>query len=200
MCYDTKSPIRDWFYAADPSVPRIISSYLAPLDERLYPNAKLMEKLQEGLAKRLGISPSSSIQSFADALHRQWTIQETTHEQVQFDYDPQEQPAQPHAYFMLGGIEKLANISRNQERLNHGPTISGLALQLAFIMGASEIHLYGCEFNNPDGSYYTYPTPATGVPGIRESHITNMDTIIERVMQANIPVYVHGQSKLTQGI
>lgn len=55
-------------------------------------------------------------------------------------------------------------ITRNMQKLRRGPTSAGCALQVAYLMGAAAIHMYGVEMTNhgvpyAEGNYFYVPLP-----------------------------------------
>ena len=201
LCFDEHSPTRDWFYRAQQTTPRIIASYLSPFDERLYPDRGVREDLRNKLADAIGIARDSSIDVFVSKLGEQSRMSPDTNVDFAcYGFEPDVDPVEPHDYFMLGGLEGIGNIHKDQERLHSFATASGAALQLAYVMGASEIHLYGCSMDNPDGKTYVYRVPPGEEGGIPNNLRSNLDRAIKRVMEQGVPVFIHGPSKLNNGI
>jgi len=94
-------------------------------------------------------------------------------------------------------------ISRDMARLNVGGTGSCIAVQMAYIMGASEIHLYGVEFSNDQGrgeygggNYFYDPLPDERGRTL-ESQRVYMDKVIRII---DIPVFSHGPTNLEETI
>ena len=55
-------------------------------------------------------------------------------------------------------------ITKRMKKLRRGPTSAGCALQIAYLMGASTIHMYGVEMTNQgvpyaEGNYFYVPKP-----------------------------------------
>lgn len=89
-------------------------------------------------------------------------------------------------------------ISRDQIRLNSEGTSVHVALQLAFIMGAAEIHLYGVDFSNPpidgqrhSGSNYFYKAPPDEYGMTLPAQIETMDRTIAAIRELGTEVYSH---------
>ena len=177
VCGDPESPERPWFYASrkQDSV-RIVSSYVAPFDSVLYPDEDTRRKLQE----EGGFLTAGCFEDF--------------------DYDPSCDAAPPHAIYQYDHIGVLRNdplpIFPDQERLLYGGTIAGVAVQMAFILGASEIHLFGCSLDNDSGSHY-HPKLTAGKLGYNlPSHVESLSRIVSKVEEQGVPVIVHGYSRL----
>ena len=70
-------------------------------------------------------------------------------------------PSGPHVAFNVGLPQPITN---NMPKLRRGPTSAGCALQVAYLMGASTIHMYGVEMTNQgvsyaEGNYFYVPLP-----------------------------------------
>jgi hypothetical protein len=89
-------------------------------------------------------------------------------------------------------------LSREQIRLNVEGTSSHMALQVAYIMGAREIHLYGVEFSNtPEngklhGSGNYFYTPELNEYGMTlDAQLQTMDNTIRIINERDVAVYSH---------
>jgi len=104
-------------------------------------------------------------------------------------------------------------ISYDQKLINVGGTSCCMGLQIAFLMGASEIHLYGVEFSNHgnavqngtsnlvlDGANYFYQPLPNELGVTSQGQLEVMDKTIKQIMDLGIPVYSHGPSRLNQSI
>lgn len=137
VCGDALSPQRSWFLASTMyDATRIVSSFVAPHDPLLFPAVEVRRRLQRQTAFDL------------------------------YEYEPDAMPTPPHLWFQYESapISRFDQLSfdASATRLFHGATITGVALQLAVIMGAKEIHLYGCDFSNRTGFDYLLPTTERG--------------------------------------
>jgi hypothetical protein len=70
-------------------------------------------------------------------------------------------PCSPHAVFNVGLPQP---ITKDMHKLRRGPTSAGCALQVAYLMGASTIHMYGVEMTNQgvpyaEGNYFYNSLP-----------------------------------------
>lgn len=101
-------------------------------------------------------------------------------------------PIEPHFVYKYKMIYNK-EISKKQEYLYAGATISGCALQLAYMMGSHDIHLYGCDFTHDNGKYF-YETNANGF--IRDSQLYEMKKLIDVIKKNGINISIHGDSKL----
>jgi hypothetical protein len=154
MCGDRRSPERPWFLLSQKHhATRIISSFVAPHDPLLYPEASIRASLQEDFRnhKRRYLLP--------------WG-------RASYTYKPRKSPRPPHCYFNYGGSLNRRSfqmlkwiLTRSAPRFRAGATISGVALQLAVFMGARQIRLYGVDQNNFDGRTYFDPSANVGLTG-----------------------------------
>ena len=101
-------------------------------------------------------------------------------------------PAKPHITFMYKWY-KPDRLKLDMNYLMFGGTISCCAVQLAYIMGASKIVLYGCGFTNT-GKHYFYHTPRPG--SISDSQRTVMSTVIKELMKRGIQFEIIGDTTL----
>ena len=70
-------------------------------------------------------------------------------------------PCNPHMVFNVGLPQPM---TKDMQKLRKGPTSTGCALQVAYLMGASTIHMYGVEMTNQgvpyaEGNYFYAPLP-----------------------------------------
>ncbi|MFH1275784.1 MAG: hypothetical protein ABIH82_01605, partial [Candidatus Woesearchaeota archaeon] len=92
-------------------------------------------------------------------------------------------------------------IKKEQDELYAGGTSAGLAVQIAHIMGAKEIHLYGCSFDNdarvPYGGERYFYHPKEGEKGHTDKgQRIFLDAIIEVIKSQGTEVFAHGQTRL----
>ncbi len=104
------------------------------------------------------------------------------------------EPIAPHLIFKYSTY-KPKKVAYNQRSLLCGGTIAGCAVQLAFLMGARQIDLYGCDFTHEYGHYF-YQANRTGY--VARSQLSIMNQILAEVRDYNIRVRVHGRTKLTE--
>lgn len=127
MCGDGRSPQRDWFRASEGRATRLIAAFLTPYDPILYPSgtSRLILKACLKFSERYAFTPPLRPRS-----QHAW-----------FRYEPR--PIAAHDDLIL---------TREPRPLLHGATISGVALQVALVMGAAEIALYGCDLDGPEST------------------------------------------------
>ncbi|MCB9362572.1 hypothetical protein H6504_03985 [Candidatus Woesearchaeota archaeon] len=115
-------------------------------------------------------------------------------------------PREPHTFFYFEepttSLEDAVHPA--QQDLFGGGTSACLSLQTAQIMGAREIHLYGCSFDNHDGDqylggnyFYEAKPGERGITNADQRHF--MDRVIDIIQMRGLPVYIHGPSKLSKG-
>jgi hypothetical protein len=102
----------------------------------------------------------------------------------------------PHIILKYRSVNE--ELSREQIRLNVEGTSSHMALQVAYIMGAREIHLYGVEFSNtPEngklhGSGNYFYTPELNEYGMTlDAQLQTMDNTIRIINERDVAVYSH---------
>jgi len=104
------------------------------------------------------------------------------------------EPIKPHFVFPYQMIYGKT-MSKDQKYLYAGATISGCALQMAHIMGSTDIHLYGCDFTHDQGKYF-YNTENHGF--VRDSQLKEMKSLINKLKDIGLTITVHGDSKLNE--
>jgi len=174
MAGDNSSPHMDWFLAADTI--RMVSSYVSPYDPFLYPDEADRVELQADLGDH---------------------IEHNYAEKFPFvRFVPDISPQEPHVYFLFGGmgIGYIKDIKPDQEFMYWGGTISAIALQMAMVMGADDINLYGCGFDNDSGKNYHYPTEDKGATSLEQRMI--MQATIDRIREMGKNINIHGPSRL----
>lgn len=114
------------------------------------------------------------------------------------------EPARPHFIFAARspteqGVEAL--LERRAEALMTHGTTAGQAVQLAFLMGASCIQLYGCSFSADTSGkpgHYFYDAPQQQTGWISTDQIHFMELYLSLVRREGAKVVVHGESALRQ--
>ena len=170
LCGDRKSHRRRWF---EPSFQiarhRVVPTFVAPYDPVVIPDSELRRVLVEALRA---------------AQHHKQFVHQSLH------------PSPGHTIFQYAPFWREHTISPSQTRLCSGATIAGVAIQLAFLMGAREIHLYGCSFGTPPGQpHYGYDNKGEA-GGIGPHHLPNMNDMISQIISQGTNVYSHGWSSL----
>jgi hypothetical protein len=130
---------------------------------------------------------------------------------VSKEYEPepnwlQEFPEPQAPHLVLREVDKAGLLSKDIKKINPAGTSACTAIQIAFLMGASEIHLYGIEFSNYvdneqfNGKNYFY-SPDDGEGGrTLVRHVIDTDRIVSIILDYGIPVYSHGPTALRNTI
>lgn len=109
---------------------------------------------------------------------------------------------EPH--IIMKNLTTGEQISRDQRKINYGGTSACMALQIAHVMGAIEVHLYGVEFSNYavnySGSNYFYEAREGEKGMTTESMLTYMDGVIEKVIKQGTLVVSHGPTRLKNSL
>lgn len=175
MCGDKESHKRRWFDVSRSSCNhRILATFVAPYDFEVLPD--LSERSR--LVKEIESDEAHLLNAGAN---------------IRFSPDFRK-VSEDHGIFEYADIWEQ-EISKGQERLCRGGTISGVAAQMALVMGASEIHLYGCSFGNENGDHYGYD-PGKEPGNISKTHPVTMDYILSRIMANGVKVFSHGFTNL----
>lgn len=177
MCGDKESFRRTWFeHSKTKARTRIVATFVAPYDSLVLPNENERSKLQKILD--------------TDEFHMS-----DKGGNIKFSPDFEE-IEEPHGIFKYADIWE-EKINPDQKRLCRGGTISGVATQMAMIMGAKEIHLYGCSFGKPPKEeHYAYDNKKEP-GGINKNHPIVMDYILSMINLYGIKIYSHGYSNLS---
>lgn len=182
-CGDVNSPMQSWFYASRKhSARRIIASFLAPMDTILYPDIGAREAMLSDLA----------------------SVTSTTAESTSlppYEYIPSVAPSDGHRWFQYAFrrnafAEELVLEGVRTGRLLPGATIAGVALQMAAIMGASEVHLFGCSMDNDCGDNYLHRGMSSG--STKETQRVNFAAAIRAIRTIGVEVEIHGESRLNE--
>lgn len=179
---DKQAPSRDWWLSTEnqenhANILRLVSSYIAPFDPILYPDDEIRTKLQE----KYSVHILNSKEKYGYT-----------------SFVPDVKPKQ-HKFFKFGGLglEHISKINPNQELMYWGGTISAIALQLGLILGAKEINLYGCGFNNDSGTNYVYScTPEQKGKTSTVQRVIMQETINHIYVNFNVDINVVGNSRL----
>lgn len=141
---------------------RVIADLVATCDKKLYPVSKYPK------IKRI-----------------------TTHQHLRCNLGTVPNPEPPHIVFSYCPF-KAEKLSRQNDFLMYGGTVSCCALQLAWIMGAKKIDIYGCPFSHSAGSYFYH----CGDPGaVTKSQKDVMQSVID-IIRADTEVNIVGNSLL----
>ena len=103
-------------------------------------------------------------------------------------------PVPPHLYFEYRRFSQ-EKISCENNFLMFGGTISCCAAQLAYLMGASKINLFGCEFSHQDGSYFR---KFSHIGAVNDDQRIVMETMLQGLRERGVTVVAFGNTKLTE--
>lgn len=179
LCGDVGSPLRRWFRASEEfKAVRILSSFIAPLDPFLYPDKSERKQLQEGL--RPFTTKARSESNYAPL----------------YAYAPKIAPKEPHAWFQyvqeeFGDALEKVKFFQDESLMLHGATISGVAIQVAALMGAKTIHLYGCSPYDETTNETEYFDANAAGGTVTKLQRKNLCHLIEKVKLMGIEVKVH---------
>jgi len=114
-------------------------------------------------------------------------------------------PEPKYPNLMLRTITKHESIGPEQRTINSGGTSSAGAMQLAVVLGAKEIHLYGVEFSNDAsektvGKNYFYEASSGEFGRTTDKQLKNMERMVEELMNQNILVFSYGPTRLENTI
>lgn len=104
------------------------------------------------------------------------------------------EPKWPHLLFTYKWF-KPNRLSRSMNFLMFGATIAGCAVQLAYLMGATTILLWGCQFDHSAGHYF-YKCSKPGM--VARGQLETMELLLGEIRAAGIKVGLHKPSRLTQ--
>lgn len=180
---DRASPKRQWFLESQKfkgktktQTKRVLPTFLLPYNSLAVPNEKNRIILLEEL-----VEFEKTMKSPDDYIYFRPEVRNIiTNNAVIFDYD-----------------ELVSERIRRQEGpLCRGGTITGVATQLAYKMGASKINLFGCGFNNPNnrGNYAYNPKGEFGQT--TQTQIENMNKIIYNMQKQGLKIVSFGKTNL----
>lgn len=106
-------------------------------------------------------------------------------------------PISPHLTFRYRWFHD-GELSREINYLMFTGTIACCAVQLAYIMGAAHVKLYGCNFYHSPSIHYFYDAPKAQVGRVRGAQREVMDKVLGEVRKFGVKVSVFGDTKLTQ--
>ncbi|MCA9497077.1 MAG: hypothetical protein KC589_09100 [Nanoarchaeota archaeon] len=75
-------------------------------------------------------------------------------------------------------------------------TITGIASQMAYKMGASRINLFGCAFDNLCGRNYAYEPDRNELGNTSKEQRDNMDLVLRAIKKKDIEIVSYGPSSL----
>lgn len=168
-------PKYDYFLAGDHNAPqrewfgvncsrvRVIAELIATTDKQLYPD-HMYPRLRR----------------MAVPVHKRRDIPEVP------------VPVDPHCTFKYRSFKESLPASRFNYLMYKG-TISCCALQLAWMMGAAVVDLYGCNFTHKGGSYF-YKSEFKG--RVVETQYQVMQSMMNQLRKSGLIINVHGDSRL----
>ncbi len=168
-------PRYDYFLAGDHNAParewfnincsniRVIAELIATTDKQLYPDIAFPDLVR-----------------MAVPVHKRRDIPEVP------------RPVSPHITFKYRSFKDVLPASRFNFLMYRG-TISCCALQLAWMMGAREVDLYGCNFTHKGGSYF-YKSEFKG--RVVETQYQVMQAMINQLRDNGLLINIHGSSRL----
>ena len=172
LCGSQHAPRRPWF-TVDCASTRIICVRFALHDRSLYPDA-----LYPGLIRR------SYVDDDIDTI----TLPPPVAPHLTYRYT-----REPTATFLTG--------RRPFDKVVIGGTIAAVAVQIAYLMGATCLKLYGCSFSRQTShlpQHYFYRTAADHGGGIDDSQLAAMERTLAVVRQHGVEIQVVGATALRQ--
>jgi hypothetical protein len=188
-----------WFKELARGIRCILRPHSAMYSKRFFPSDDFRLKMIE------------KNERFMDSHPNQVRHEELESELVRYvskEYEPRKDflkdfpsPAEPH--FVIREIDTSSPVTKDITKINPAGTSSCTAMQIAYLMGASEIHLYGIEFSNdvPDPNDFNgdnyFTTPKKGETGrTLPKHREDMDAMILEIISQGIPIISHGPTRL----
>ncbi len=197
VAFDAASHLKPWFYTVGEGVINMVAPHSAIYSDRFYPDAS--QRLE------LITQYETFLEQHKDhvELHRDG-IRNIPFIHLLNDFNSRlPEPQKPH--MLLRYARRLrhgAKISLDQQEIITGGTVGCIATQIAFQMGAKEIHLYGIEFSNehdtakPRGINYFYEADLSEGGYTTESQRQNFDQMLAMIQKFDVPVFAHGPTRL----
>ncbi len=198
---DERAHLRDWFKRLPKGVVPILKPHSAMYCETFYPNQALRERLIRIYVGYMDSHPERV--HVADDGFRSVYAGDPVMDGFFAGFPL---PAPPNA--IVRKVSFDCPVGRDSDRLVTGATSAAMAMHLAVVMGASEIHLYGVQFTNEasgkptafNGTNYFY-VPKPGEAGrTTANQMERMDVAVMQASQAGVPVYSHGFTRLQNTI
>ena len=198
---DEGSYKKSWYLSLPETIRCILRPHAAIYSERFYPDPDVREEMVRFYETYMDEHPEDVV--FKENINLRYVALEV--KAIDDFFDEIQVPNPPN--IILRQVARQEPISKEQKRINVGGTSACMAVQIAYIMGAVEIHLYGVEFSNnippgyayKGGNYFYRPKPnETGMtlPSQRQF----MDDIIRQIQVDNVPVISHGPTRLENTI
>jgi hypothetical protein len=198
---DTSSHLRSWFRDAPEGLVNIIRGSSAIQSSRLYPDDSSRAEIIRSYEKFL-----EQNQDLLVTLKDGVKIVDSLQLQNEF-FGTVPEPVPPHMIirYMIHP-SRGGKITRGCRDLVVGGTVACIASQIAFHMGASEIHLYGVEFSNqvkvsePEGNNYFYRSANQEGGYTTNSQRRNFEEAISAIMGFGVPIFSHGPTNIENTI
>lgn len=183
ICSDYRSLRLFWYYSSKKhNAIRIIHSNLAIEDHILYPENYIRKDLIN--QRNFFISQSKSYRN----------------ERIEGCYIPSTNPFEPHMwflkYFLL--MQEIPNFNCKKyifgNHLFKGGSVSALGIQLAYLMGGREIHIYGCSQDNEDLFNNYFKNKSSGITGQNEK--IGFALLLNSLVEENVKITIHGYIKI----
>jgi len=214
---DSAAPEKTWFKNLDKRITMILTSAAAIQVPEIYPHKHVRNQLQHDYNKKVQtwINLAKPLRNTLEDYGRTDNLQyprkssngkyylPPTHPFLEDFEHNMPNPKPPHIVLKYRSVNEP--ISREQIKINMEGTSSHVALQIAYLMGASEIHLYGVEFSNypkngqlhSSGNYFYQP--ASGEFGMTlDTQLKTMDNTIQEINKLGTPVFSHILSKKSE--
>lgn len=187
-----------WFKSCPKNVINIVRACAAIYSSKFYPNNTLRTNLIQAFEKFLDDNK--------DKVITRWDgIKEIIPEHLQNEFDQYlPQPAQPH--ILMRNVKSFSDgntlISPKQKEIIIGGTVSCVATQIAYHLGAKEIHLYGVQFTNEQsmknqpGHTYSSKLDPCGGGFTTEGQRQVFQNVIQQIQTLGIPIISHGYTRL----
>jgi hypothetical protein len=186
VCGDLLAPKRSWFHSSskfqnkdNANCIRLVPAFLLPFDELALPDINQRNFIKKSFNKFVNNANDCSDYIYFNVDIGNIKLSDC----IIFNY----------AEMLPRNINEIA--SKNN-LVFRGATISGVAAQMAYKMGANKIVLFGCGFDNSDsGKNYAYD--ASNEKGyISEIQLINMDFILYHLIRAGVQVTCYGKTRL----
>ena len=201
---DEVANTRSWFKELPKDIQSILRPHAAIYSSRFYPDKKLRERFIRGYQRLIDLYPDIAFdkQVYRIAL----PISAKPNAKVIDDLFSEKslrEPVKPHLIFRT--IVNNEPISRDQSQVNYGGTSACVALQVAHVTGAKEVHLYGVEFSNPttghySGNRYFYKPKPNETGMTSDGQRKYMDFVISQIILQGTNVFSHGPTNLENSI
>jgi hypothetical protein len=211
---DSAAPSKSWFQALDKRITMILTSGAAIRVPEFFPDPRMRSSLgrdyEDKVRAWLDLSEvsSGSLDDYGRTDNLQYPRKSSdgryyllpTHPFLDEFERNLPSPELPHIILKYRSVNEP--LSREQIRLNMEGTSSHMALQVAYIMGAREIHLYGVEFSNTpengktnESGNYFYKPKINELGMTLDTQLQTMDSAIKGIIERDAAVYSHILSK-----